>query len=251
MRRQPARHRRRTAAARRRPGAHLGRQRLVGGRPGQRPRGAARHRGLLRGAGPLAVRHRQRRHGGGLQQAGRPGLRADLARHAAEEDRLRRRAAAVHQRDQLLRPARGRCRQMGPAAVAEPVQHPDHAPRVPVRRRDPGLRVPAQRRAAQRRCRPRGGRACGSGSACRTASGSCSTRRPGGTTSTTHPAGTGSTSGSIWSVPGSSWGTITSCCSAAITTWPTTSRRAAGPASPSTSPATRTSQSCSWSATCW
>ncbi len=36
----------------------------------------------------------------------------------------------------------------------QPVQHPAHAPGVPVRRRDPRVRLPAQRRAVQRRYVP-------------------------------------------------------------------------------------------------
>ena len=44
------------------PRAHLGGQRLVGARAGECPRGTAPDRGLLRGAGPLPLHDRQRRH---------------------------------------------------------------------------------------------------------------------------------------------------------------------------------------------
>ena len=41
--------------------------------------------------------------------------------------------------------------EVGPAAVPQPVQHADHAPGVPLRRRDLRVRLPPQRRAVQRR----------------------------------------------------------------------------------------------------
>ena len=63
--------------------------------------GAARHAGVLRGPGPVEVPDLQRRHAGPVPQAGRPGLPADLARHPAEEDRLRHLRPAVHQRYRL------------------------------------------------------------------------------------------------------------------------------------------------------
>ena len=65
----------------------------------QAARGPAPDRGVLRGAGPVALPDLQRRHAVVARQAGRPGLRADLARHAAEADRLRHQPAPVRQRD--------------------------------------------------------------------------------------------------------------------------------------------------------
>ena len=149
----PRGHRRGTAPPRRHPGAHLGGQRLVGAGPARRHRGPGRHRGLLRGAGPQPVPDRQRRHAVVARQAGGPGLRADLARHAAEADRLRHQPAPVHQRDPVPGAPEAGGGEVGPAAVAQPVQHADHAPGVPLRRRDLRVRLPPQRRAVQRRRR--------------------------------------------------------------------------------------------------
>ena len=130
---QPPRDRRGAAPPRGRPRAHLGGDRLRGRGPRRRPGGAVRDRGVLRRARPLPVRDLQRRHAAVLPQAGGPGLPADLARDPAEEDRLRHRPPAVRQRHRLLRPPGRRHRQVGPAAVAEPVQHPDLPACVPVR----------------------------------------------------------------------------------------------------------------------
>ena len=144
-----------------------------------------------------------------LPQAGGPVLRADLARHSAQADRLRHRAAPVHQRHRLLRPAGARRRASGTCCC-----RPTRSAR----------RSCAARSGSTARCSSRGTRATtccaaaaptasprrsGGGSACPTASASCCTRRPGGTTSTTHRAGTGSTSGSTSSGPGRNSATTT------------------------------------------
>ena len=60
-----------------------------------------------------------------------------------------------------------RHRAVGPADVAEPVQHPDHAPRLPLRRGDLRVRVPAQRPAQPGRHARSGGPGAGPARAAR------------------------------------------------------------------------------------
>ena len=72
-------------------------------------------------------------------------LPADLARHAPQADRVRHRGPADVEQE-LPQGVRPRGPQVGLPGVAQPVQHPDPASRLPLRGRGAGLRLPAQRR---------------------------------------------------------------------------------------------------------
>lgn len=100
---------------------------------------------MVRGARPQPV-HRHQHAPAALDPAPRgPGHRADLARHSAQADRPRHRQRPVR-RPQVPVEGRGGDAELELPRVAEPVLDADHEAGVPVRRRDPGVRLPAQRR---------------------------------------------------------------------------------------------------------
>ncbi|CAA9469690.1 MAG: CDP-glycerol:poly(glycerophosphate) glycerophosphotransferase, partial [uncultured Solirubrobacteraceae bacterium] len=127
--------------------AGLGRGRRRGRGParGSRARGARLARGARRArGGPLGGL--ERRPADGLVQAPRLRLPADVARHAVQAHRLRRREPHLPRRGvPLRRRARARGGQVGHPALPEPVLHPGPARRVPLRGRDPRDGLPPQR----------------------------------------------------------------------------------------------------------
>ena len=155
--------------------------------------------------------------------------------------------AAVRQRTATSTAGASDVAQMGPAAVAEPVQHPDLAARVPAttaRSSSPGTRATTAAHAATR---PRG------------RGGARAARHPGrqagravradlaGRPVLRAPAATGSTSSSTWSGPAGSWGTTMCCCSAGTTTGRRRPGRRPARVRAQRHRLSRTSRSCSWS----
>ena len=119
--------------------------------------GADRQPRLLPAPRPLPLGREQRLHADPLRQAGGQPVRPDLARHAAQADRLRHREHPDVQQE-LPEPVRQGRRQVGHVGVPERLLLRDPEPSLPLRRRGPRDRLPAQRHLPPARARRAAGR---------------------------------------------------------------------------------------------